>query len=247
MKINKLSALLLATALPASVFAASDMDSRIESAAESSYNYKTVLHNDVKVKSVDGVVTLTGTVDDKSNTDLAEDTVSNLPGVVRVDNEITVSDKYAEHSDGWIAFKIKSSLLVHSNVSATDTQVEVRDGMVTLTGKASNQAQKDLTELYAKQVADVKSVTNDITVIPPVDQRTMSENIDDASITSEVKMSLLGHRSTSAVHTKVETKDGVVTLTGTASNDAEKTLDGKMAEGVRGVRSVVNDIEVKND
>lgn len=167
MNTKKLSALLIAVALPASVFAASDLDSRIESAAQSSYNYKTVLHDQVTVKSNDGVVTLTGTVDDKSNKQLAEDTVENLPGVVRVDNEIVVSDKYAEHSDGWIALKIKSSLLVHSNVSATDTQVAVHDGVVTLTGKADNTAQKDLTEMYAKEVDHVKSVTNDITVVTP--------------------------------------------------------------------------------
>lgn len=61
-----------------------------------------------------------------------------------------------------------------------------------------------------------------------------------------MKLTLLDHRSSSAVHTKVETKDGVVTLTGTAGSDAEKALDGKLAEGVRGVRSVVNDIEVKS-
>ena len=89
-----LSALILSAAIPASVFAAGDMDSRIESAAKSSYNFKTVLHDQVSVRSNDGVVTLTGTVDDKSNKDLAEDTVENLPGVVKVDNEIVVTCEF---------------------------------------------------------------------------------------------------------------------------------------------------------
>ncbi len=39
-------------------------------------------------------------------------------------------------------------------------------------------------------------------------------------------MTLLYHRSTSAINTKVETKRGVVTLYGKASNAAEKDLAG---------------------
>jgi hypothetical protein len=44
----------------------------------------------VKVKANDGIVTLTGTVQDKDDKDLAADTVENLPGVVSVNNEIKV-------------------------------------------------------------------------------------------------------------------------------------------------------------
>ena len=241
-----LTTLLLAAGLPAVVSASSDMDNKIETAAENSYNFKTVLHSQVKVSVDDGVVTLTGTVDDSSNKDLAEDTVRNLPGVVKVDDQIQVDEKYAAHSDGWIAFKIKSTLLVRANVSASDTQVDVHNGVVTLTGRAQNQAQKELTTEYAKSVDDVKKVDNEMTVVtPPADQESMSENMDDASITTQVKMALLSHRSTSAVKTKVQTKNGVVTLSGEAANDAEKSLDTKLAEQVKGVRSVVNDIEVK--
>src|ERR1700753_1295288 len=120
MNIRTLAATVLAIGLPAAALASSDMDNKIESAAESSYNFKTVLHNQVKVKADDGVVTLTGTVAQTSDKDLAEDTVKDLPGVTRVDNEIQVNEQYKAHSDGWIAFKIKSELLVRANVSATD-------------------------------------------------------------------------------------------------------------------------------
>ena len=42
----------------------------------------------------------------------------------------------------------------------------------------------------------------------------MGDKIDDASITAEVKSSLLSHHSTSALHTTVSTTDGVVTVGG---------------------------------
>lgn len=70
--------------------------------------------------------------------------------------------------------------------------------------------------------------------------RTVGDKIDDASITALVKMSLLSHRSTSGLKTKVETKDGVVTLSGQAKNPAEKDLATKFAKDVNGVTEVNN-------
>jgi osmotically-inducible protein OsmY len=70
--------------------------------------------------------------------------------------------------------------------------------------------------------------------------------MDDASITSQVKYSLLSHRSTSALSTKVITEDGVVSISGVADSDAEKSLVSKLAQDTRGVKSVVNDMTVKN-
>jgi osmotically-inducible protein OsmY len=149
MKTTNVSALLLLLSSPLALFATPDNDRRIETAAKESYNYRTVLEDTVTVKASDGVVTLTGKVKDKGDKALAEDTVENLPGVTRVKNEIKVESSHPEKSDGWIAWKIRSRLLVKGNVSATATKVAVVDGVVTLTGHADNEAQKTLTEVYA--------------------------------------------------------------------------------------------------
>ena len=73
---------------------------------------------------------------------------------------------------------------------------------------------------------------------------TMGEKIDDASITAQVKSSLLSHRSTSALKTKVATTDGVVTLSGIAKNAAEKSLVTKLVEDIDGVGSVINNMTI---
>ena len=73
----------------------------------------------------------------------------------------------------------------------------------------------------------------------------MSENIDDASITTQVKYALLTHKGTSALKTKLETNDGVIVITGEARSDAEKALVTKLAQDVRGVKSVRNEMTVK--
>jgi hyperosmotically inducible protein len=246
MKTHTRIAFLVAAILPVALFASSSTDGKIEDAAKASYNYRTVLADQVTVKSNDGVVTLTGTVQDRDDRALAEDTVNNLPGVVSVNNLIVVKTDVPEHSDAWIALKVRSTLLVKANVSATDTKVDVKDGLVTLTGTATSTAQKDLTEAYVKDIENVKAIHNDIVVeVPAAGSPTVGEVIDDASITSEVKFALLSHRSTSALTTKVITDNSVVSITGVAGSDAEKDLVTKIAQDTRGVKSVINGMTVK--
>ena len=55
----------------------------------------------------------------------------------------------------------------------------------------------------------------------------------------------LYHRSTSALNTKVETKDGVVTMYGKASNAAEKTLVTKLVNNINGVKIVNNRMTIE--
>jgi len=246
MKSKYLPALLLLVSSPVALFASSATDRKIEDAAKASYNYRTVLEDHVTVAAQDGVVTLTGTVRDGDDKALAADTVENLPGVTGVKNEIVVKSAYPEHSDAWIAFKIRSRLLVKGNVSASATTVAVQDGVVTLGGTADNLAQKELTGVYAGEIDHVKSVTNDIVVREKAATgETLGEKIDDASITTQVKFALIGHKSTSALKTKVTTVDGTITITGEAASDAEKSLVTKLASDVRGVKSVDNQMTVK--
>lgn len=225
---------------------ASEMDDRIESSAKDSYVFKTYLKKDnIKVESKDGVVTLTGTVGEASHKSLAQDTVASLPGVKSVDNKLDVKgEQPAENSDAWLITKVKTTLLFHSNVSAM-TEVSAKDGVVTLRGNAASQAEKDLTTEYAKDIEGVKDVNNVMTVSgTPKKKATLGEKMDDASITAQVKMVLLSHRSTSAVHTKVETKDGVVTLSGKAKNAAEIDLVTKYVGDINGVHRVNNQMTV---
>jgi len=222
---------------------ASKMDSSIESSAKKSYVFKTYLKtDDIKIQSKDGAVTLTGTVSEESHKSLAEETVASLPGVKSVDNKLELKgERPTENSDAWLITKVKAALLFHRSVSGIKTEVNVKDGIVTLQGEATSQAQKDLTTEYAKDVEGVKNVNNEMTVGKTSKKtRTAGDKIDDASITAQVKMTLLYHRSTSALKTSVTTKKGVVTLGGKAKTGAEKDLATKFANDVNGVKEVKN-------
>ena len=231
---------LLAISIP--VHASRIDDERTELSAKQSYVFKTYLQaDDIKIQSMDGVVTLTGTVSEESHRSLAQETVADLPGVKTIDNGLEVKgERPAENSDLWLTTKVKTMLLFHRNVSAM-TDVNTKDGIVTLRGEATSQAQKDLTAEYAKDVEGVKDVKNEMTVTKTVKKtQTVVEKIDDASITALVTMTLFYHRSTSALKTSVTTKNGVVTLSGKAKNAAEKDLAGKLANDVNGVMEVKN-------
>jgi osmotically-inducible protein OsmY len=236
---------LLATANP---LQASETDRRIESSASKSYVFRTYLKDDdVKVHSSNGVVTLTGTVREESHKSLAGETVGALPGVKKVHNRLSVKEKPpAKSSDAWVVAKVKAALLVHRNVSALQTEVDAKSGVVTLRGEASSDAQKELTTEYVKDIEGVKSVRNEMSAPPkPMGKTdTVMETIDDASITAQVKLALFTRRSTSALGTKVDTDDGVVTLTGKAKNAAEKDLVTKIVSDIKGVKSVKNNMTV---
>ena len=193
-----------------------------------------------------GVVTLTGTVAEDYHRVLAGETVADISGVKSVKNELVMTaDQPTENSDAWVTLKVKGALAFQKNVSATGTEVITNDGVVTLKGEAGSTAQRELTTESAKDVQGVKSVNNQMTVSGVKPQQTLGEKVDDASITAQIKTSLLFHHSTHVLATRVNTKDGVVILHGEASNAAERALVGKLAEDTNGVKHVDNRMSVK--
>ena len=227
---------------------ASKTDDRIESSARKSYVFKTYLkEDDIKIQSKNGAVTLTGIVSEEYHKSVAQETMAGLPGVKSVDNRLEIKGAPpTANSDAWLRDKVKVTLLFHRSVSAAKTEVDVKDGIVTLRGNAASQAQKELTTEYAKDVEGVNNVNNEMTVSQTSKKtpQTTGEKVDDASITAQVKMALLLHRSTSALNTTVATKRGVVTVGGKARNAAEKDLVTKLVKDVNGVKSVKNRMTV---
>jgi hyperosmotically inducible protein len=255
MKLQSIRPFALLTAgalfLPCTSLRASETDDRIESAAANSYVYKTYLKDDsVKVESDSGMVTLTGTVKERFHKSLAADTVEGLPGVKNVDNQLTLKEETSiDNADRWLRFKVETALLFHSDVNAMTTKVSAENGTVVLRGEATDMTEKDLATEYASDVEGVKSVKNEMTVstTPPVPRRTMADKLDDASVTALVKASQLAHLSTSTITTKIETREGIVTISGLVKSAAEKKYISKLASGVHGVNKVVNEMTIKED
>lgn len=235
--------------MPSMPVQASKMDNRIESSAKNSYVFKTYLNaDDINIHSMNGVVDLTGTVSEKSHKLLAEMTVTEFSMVKSVNNKLEVKgNRPAKNSDAWVITRVKTMLLFHRRMKGLDAEINVKDGIVTLQGKAANVAQKNLTTEYVKDVKGVKGVNNEMTVAETKKKtQSVGEKIDDASITAQVEMTLLYHLSTRDINTTVTTKNGLVTLTGTAENAKEKDVVAKIANDVKGVKGVNNQMTIGN-
>ncbi len=239
--ITLLAAGLLAFSAPAH---AAKLDVRIIESARRSYVFNNYLKgDDVRLESKDGHVTMTGLVEEYFHRSLAQETIADIPGVKSVDNRLEVKGSSpTANSDAWLHDKVKATLLFHRSVSADTTEVDVKDGVVTLRGSAASPAQKELTEEYAKDVEGIKGLRNEMTVAAPAKAavRTTGEKIDDVSVAALVRMALLLHHSTSGVYTTIATRHGVVTVGGRARTAAEKELVTRVVKDVNGVKRVKN-------
>lgn len=74
---------------------------------------------------------------------------------------------------------------------------------------------------------------------------TAGETVDDTVITSEVKAKLTGEKASHATRVSVKTERGVVYLTGSVETADDRSKVVKIARGVKGVRDVVDHLEVK--
>ena len=69
--------------------------------------------------------------------------------------------------------------------------------------------------------------------------------VSDDAIYDKVRISLASDIDVKGGNLKVEVKDGVVTLGGAVENQGQKDKAAHIAKKVKGVKKVVNNIEVK--
>jgi len=74
---------------------------------------------------------------------------------------------------------------------------------------------------------------------------TMGQNIDDTTITTTVKTKLAAEKGITLTRVQVDTNRGVVQLTGVVDSAADRSKAEQVARGVGGVKSVVNNLQVK--
>jgi len=76
---------------------------------------------------------------------------------------------------------------------------------------------------------------------------TLGENIDDGTLTSYVKTKLASDKLVSLTRVGVETNNGVVYLTGEVETGEQKSRSGSLAFEVKGVKQVVNNLQVRKN
>ena len=176
-------------------------------------------------------------------------------------------------TDAEITSAVKTKLLADTTVGGLKLDVDTEHGVVTLSGPVHSAAERAQALKLAHETKGVKSVKNNLkldttgtTGHTDKDDKVKVEVKDDtkdaaqktkdaavktkdvtadAAITSEVKTKLLGDTKVGGLKIDVDTKDNVVTLTGTVSSAAEKAEAIRLAKTTTGVKSVVDKLVVK--
>ncbi|TBV05585.1 BON domain-containing protein [Stutzerimonas kirkiae] len=149
-----------------------------------------------------------------------------------------------QESQIWTAYSLSPYL--HAN----DLTVSVANGKATLAGTVEEDVSKELAREIAMGVDGITEVDNTIVIRPDYVPAQASANstfvntIEDASITAAIKSKLLWSKNADGMSSKVETKAGRVTLSGTVASAADRDFAGRLAANTRGVSTVNNQLEV---
>ncbi|CAM2006713.1 BON domain-containing protein [Acanthopleuribacter pedis] len=127
----------------------------------------------IDVEVADGHVSLAGQVSDADSRKIAESIAKNTRGVKTVNSHLAVkeSDKKEKDlrlqhltekiDDMWVATKVNSQYAYTRGVDATDIDVDVDEGVVTLKGHVAHKGEKELACKIAEDTLGVRRVNAD--------------------------------------------------------------------------------------
>jgi hyperosmotically inducible protein len=238
------------------------IDARQETQISTTYALSRYLRSDdLHVSVQNGKATLTGTVAEDVNKDLAKQIALGVNGVKDVDNQIVVKADYAPAKsnskdrsygevidDATITAVVKSKLLWSKHTDGLTTNVTTEFGKVTLEGSAANEGAKKFAGQQAKNTHGVTSVDNQLKIVDKKEPHAMdsakksaknvSNDASDSWITTKVKSTFMYSSNVDSGDISVTTNAGVVTLSGKVDSGAERELAVEMAQNIRGVKSV---------
>ena len=131
-----------------------------------------------------------------------------------------------------------------ASAAATEAKNDMKDAAADAKVAASDAA-TDVKQAAETAGADIRAGAADLAASASAAAGTVAAVMDDAGITASVKTDLAKDPDLSALAINVDTKDGVVTLNGPAPSAAAKSRAETIAKGVKGVKSVSNNLAVK--
>ncbi len=196
-------------------------------------------HIGVTVKN--GIVTLTGFVDNYPAKKAAELTVSKIRGVKALAEEIEVRLPNAQkHADDQIAERALRILAWDIGVPHERISVKVEKGVITLTGEVDRHFQRTATEAAVRRLGGVRGVVNLIAINP---DRTRTIDLEDVKANIERTLRRAAELEASGI--RIDVNDGRVTIAGQVHTWFERNLVENAAWSIPGVLDVDDKLRVQ--
>jgi osmotically-inducible protein OsmY len=208
------------------------VDRYIADAIEDEYHFDHAINvNRINVNVIDGIVELTGVVDNLKAKERAANIAQLIKGVRSVSNRIVV-DPPDTLTDEKILSMVKDAILVNPATYLFEIDVTVYNGVVSLVGTVDSYQKKELCGNIAKSVNGVIDLNNDIKVHYKLSR-------PDYELKNEIEQALKWNASVRDGLIDVKVTDGIVELSGMVGSRAEKSNAFSTA-WVSGVKTVDN-------
>ncbi|ALS98664.1 BON domain-containing protein [Lacimicrobium alkaliphilum] len=148
--------------------------------------------------------------------------------------------------DAWLDGKAETTLLLNSNLNSFDIDTDVKNGVVTLSGKVESEVDKALASELVASLEGVKEVDNKLEVAADEEEQSSEvvQTLTDSKVATVVKTRLLFESEVSGSAINVEANKGEVTLEGEVSSEAERDLAITIAENTSDVKKVTDKLKV---
>lgn len=205
---------------------------------QNAIKWEPLLHAaEIGVTAIDGVVTLTGTVDSYAKKSEAEEAAKKVSGLKALVEKIEIKFSSTwKKDDAEIANEILNALKWDWEIPSEDIIVKVENGWVRLDGEVQWNYQREAAKKAVKQLSGVLGVTNDIK---------LSAETHDAIEKKDIQDALTRNWSISEQEIDVKVLGNKVTLNGTVDSYYQRDEAGRIAWNAPGVISVDNELVVE--
>lgn len=212
-------------------------DETIQDAIQDALSYDPRITNvDITIEVMEGLVTLTGIVDNLQSKTTAEEDAWNTTGVYNVINLLKVRTN-PNYSDKDIAARVKEVFLHDPLLDHKDIHVRVNNQAISLKGTVKSRSQKSRAELLASRVKGATTVNNRLKYAVEWQDKS------DPELRQDIKDQLWWSPFLSDHSISVQVEDGVATLMGFVQSWQQRSLAEEHAF-VAGARFVHNRLKV---
>jgi len=147
-------------------------------------------------------------------------------------------------ADAQIFAKLKNRFVKTSASLLTRVDVTVNDGAVLMTGKVPTHDEKALATKLVWEVRGVREVINELQISTKSDIKDIAK---DLAASASLRTKLITDKRVSSLNFDIDVVNGIVYLSGIASNAAEKNVVVAHAREVNFTQQVVDYIVIQTD